>query len=102
LTKNGRLLSKDFHSLGSQPKIIPSIGRCGGCPNCWFLRCYLQVSSYTNFFSPRLGAKASSWKHLATEEALIKLLWKGFSWIWLQWTHRDQKILQGRGNMSLN
>jgi hypothetical protein len=89
LTKNGTLLSKDFHSLGFRPKITPSIGRCGDCPNCWFCHCYLQVSSYTNFSSLQFGAKASSWKHLATRKALIELLWKGFSWIRLQWTRGD-------------
>jgi hypothetical protein len=102
LTKNGRLLSKDFHSLGSRPKITPSIGRCGGCPNCWFWRCYLQVSSYTNFSNLQFGAKASSWKHLATGEALIKQLWKGFSWIRLQWTRGDRKFPQVWGNMMLS
>jgi hypothetical protein len=101
LTRNGRLLSKDFHSWGSRLEITPST-RWSGCPNYWFWRCYLQVSSYTNFSSLRLGAKASSWKHLATEGALIKPLWKGFSWIRLQWTRGDQKFPQVRGNMMLS
>jgi hypothetical protein len=59
-------------------------------------------SSYTNFSNRKLGAKASSWKHLATREALIKPLWKGFSWIRLQWTRGDQKFPQVQGNIMLS
>jgi hypothetical protein len=33
------------------------------------------------FLQPAIGGKGSSWKHLATKGALIKPLWKGFSWI---------------------
>jgi hypothetical protein len=49
-----------------------------------------------------LGAKASSWKHLATGEVLIKPPWKGFFGIRLQWTRGDQKFPQVRGNKMSN
>jgi hypothetical protein len=102
LTKNGKPLSKDFHSLGSRPRITPNIERCGGCLNCWSWRYYPQASFYTNFSSLQFGAKASSWKHLATGEVLIKPLWKGFFGIRLQWTRGDRKFPHVRGNKMSN
>jgi hypothetical protein len=102
LTKNGKPLSKDFRFLGSRPKITPSIERCGGCPNCWSWRYYPQVSFYTNFSSLQLGAKASSWKHLAIGEVLIKPPWKGFFGIRLRWTRGDRKFPQVHGNKMSN
>jgi hypothetical protein len=50
------------------------------------------------FLQPALEAKASSGKHIATGEALIKPLWKGFFGIRLQWTRGDRKFPQVRGN----
>jgi hypothetical protein len=102
LTKNGKLLSKDLRSLGSRLKIIPNIERCGGCPKSWSWRCYLQVPFYTNFSNLQLGAKASSSKHLATGEVLIKPPWRGFFGIRLRWTRGDRKFPQVRGNKTSN
>jgi hypothetical protein len=54
------------------------------------------------FLQPAIGVEASSWKHLATNGALIKLLWRGFSWIRLQWIRGDQRFPQDRGNRMLS
>jgi hypothetical protein len=54
------------------------------------------------FLQPAIGVKASSWKHNATGEALIKPLSKGFSWILLQWIREDRKFPQDQGNRMLS
>jgi hypothetical protein len=46
----------------------------------------------------RLGAGASFWKHLAIHGVSTKLLWKGSSEIWLQWTQRGRSFPRARGN----
>jgi hypothetical protein len=70
--------------LGVSANDNSNIGWYEGCPCYWFLHCYLRVSSCTSFSSLQLGAEASSWMHLATTGALIKPLWREFSWIQLQ------------------
>jgi hypothetical protein len=102
LTKNGKLLSKGLRSLGSRPKIAPNIEQCRGCPKSWSWRYYLQVPFYTSFSSLQLGAKASSWRRLATREASIEPLWRGFSCIRLQWIRGDRKLPRSWGNKMSN
>jgi hypothetical protein len=46
----------------------------------------------------QLGAGASSWKHLAIHGVSTKLLWKGSSEIWLQWTQKGRRFPRAQGN----
>jgi hypothetical protein len=93
---------KRFSFFGVSAKDNSKHGRCGGCPNCWSWRYYPQVSFYTNFSSLQFGARASSRKHLATGEVLIKPPWRGFFGIRLQWTRGDRKFPQVRGSKMSN
>jgi hypothetical protein len=97
LTRNDRLQLEGSRSWEFRPEITPNIGQCEGCPNCWFLHCYLQVFSYTSFSNLQLGAGASFWRRLATHEVLTKLLWRGFFYIRLQWTQGGRRFPQVRG-----
>jgi hypothetical protein len=79
-----------FSFFGVSARITPSIERCGGCPNCWFWRYYLQVSSYTNFSNLQLGGKGQFLKASCHRGGPDKAALKGILW--------DSAAMNSRGS----
>jgi hypothetical protein len=89
LTKSGKLLSKDFHSLGSQPRIIPSIERCGGCPISGLSAIMRKYPLY-QFLQPAIGGKGQFLKASCHRGGPDRAALKGILW--------DSTAINSRGS----